>query len=545
MNYLSKKTFSKLSILSSRINSAEDLNILLKLTIESVKELIPCESAFLLLINKESDKLESYITLEKPYNSSLTKKLEMKMAEEAVKKGSSIIKNKLPGILKSLLCVPMRLKSRTIGVLEIINANKGHFDDKDKNILMFIGSITAIGINNRTLFQNLIKANEDLDNRARELNYLYKLSLLTQKYQNSNDIFDAIIKGTYKLLKAEKAYLILADDKHFRILSAIGYDKKFIDSKISLTDDGNFEYEKTKINYADQKLNISVPIIIDEEIVGMVNMSDPKGKQYFSSSDLEVLKNVGSFIAKAYKSIKLRDKVAEQNRIKKEIEIAATLQNSFLPKTIPNIDKLDIAVFNNTKLDVSGNFYDFIEIDESKLAITMCKVFSKGVPAALSVALFKNLLRGQIRNNASPKSVLSWLNNQFLGESKTTMPIQTVYCIIDTNNYVITYAYSGLGVNFYLFNSEKNKLVSLECDKQKTKHKNLNEYMKKYNKKDFLLFWTEEEYIKKSLSSYLGKSIKSNKDLNSKQLLKHILNVNTNHQHDIDQLNTILIVKSS
>ncbi len=588
MEQLNREIFTKLNILSSQINSAENLSCLLNHIMTSAKELIDCQAASLLLLDQRSEKLKFHITLGETISEVQKESIPMGtgIAGLVAQTGECIISNqahqdkrfynKIDEIThfktESLLCVPMKVKDNIIGVIEAINAEKGSFTDNDKKLLTFLANVAAIAINNRTLFRRLKNANKELDRRVKELNYLYKLSLLTKKYQDVYDIFDSIFRGLSNLLKAKKTSLLLYDsaiDK-IRIISAIGHPEKIIQSTLISPKEGITGYVfETQIpllilNINDERaLNqirekgrdyestsfISVPIVIEDDSIGVINMTDKLDNETFSSFDYQVLTNVASFIAKVYQNHKLKEIIAEQNRIKKEIEIATILQNSFLPKQLPSLQGLDIAVYKNFTSEVGGHFYDFIEIDEDKIAIALCRVSDRGIPAALSVALFKNMLRGEVRQNASPKTVINRINQQFFLDSTANMHIHALYCIIDIHNSVITYTCSGLGINFFLYKAKSNEIETLVNQNKpigETLNAEYREYMKEYQKNDLLIFSTEEEEEKVFLNiPLLEKVLLDTNKTSSEQVLEKVKNHLTTNENTVNLylLRTLLIIK--
>jgi sigma-B regulation protein RsbU (phosphoserine phosphatase) len=82
-----------------------------------------------------------------------------------------------------------------------------------------------------------------------------------------------------------------------------------------------------------------------------------------------------------------------QERVTKELEIAANIQLSFLPSTVATVQGLDLASVFLPAREVGGDFYDFIELPGSKLAIVIGDVVGKGIPAALYMALTRALIR--------------------------------------------------------------------------------------------------------------------------------------------------------
>jgi serine phosphatase RsbU (regulator of sigma subunit) len=79
--------------------------------------------------------------------------------------------------------------------------------------------------------------------------------------------------------------------------------------------------------------------------------------------------------------------------LSKEWELIAQTQRSFLPRALPKIDKLDLAVAYRPLVNVSGDYYDAIPIDESRTLLVAGDVSGKGLAAALIMGIIVNTIR--------------------------------------------------------------------------------------------------------------------------------------------------------
>ena len=79
--------------------------------------------------------------------------------------------------------------------------------------------------------------------------------------------------------------------------------------------------------------------------------------------------------------------------LSKEWELIAETQRSFLPRTLPSPAKLDLAVVYRPLVNVSGDYYDAIQIDESRTLLVVGDVSGKGLAAALIMGIIVNTVR--------------------------------------------------------------------------------------------------------------------------------------------------------
>ena len=120
-------------------------------------------------------------------------------------------------------------------------------------------------------------------------------------------------------------------------------------------------------------------------------------------------------IAFVYVAILLRKFFAEEQKrriLEKELEIAASIQRSFLPSDIKSLGGIGICSYLEPARFVGGDLYDIIQLDESAFGVFVGDVSGKGVSAALVMAQTVSLLRVVSRGSRDPAGVLSSLNDQ-------------------------------------------------------------------------------------------------------------------------------------
>jgi sigma-B regulation protein RsbU (phosphoserine phosphatase) len=88
----------------------------------------------------------------------------------------------------------------------------------------------------------------------------------------------------------------------------------------------------------------------------------------------------------------------EKERLQSEIEIAREVQNQLYPKSIPIARTLRLTAICQPARIVSGDYYDYLRIDEGRLALSMGDVAGKGISAALLMATLQSSLRAQLRS---------------------------------------------------------------------------------------------------------------------------------------------------
>ena len=135
--------------------------------------------------------------------------------------------------------------------------------------------------------------------------------------------------------------------------------------------------------------------------------------------------------------------LAQQERLKRELEIAQQVQNSFLPRRMPKVEGVDVAAMCLAAQEVGGDYYDFIELDPRRLAIVVGDVSGKGIQAAFYMTLVKGMLQALCRKNTSPAAVMRQLNSMFYDNVPRGTFISMIYGVLDVEAQTFTFARAG------------------------------------------------------------------------------------------------------
>jgi serine phosphatase RsbU (regulator of sigma subunit) len=139
----------------------------------------------------------------------------------------------------------------------------------------------------------------------------------------------------------------------------------------------------------------------------------------------------------------MREQLARQlKKINHELEMAREIQQSILPRQIPQIEGLEIAARYLPMTTVAGDFYDFLNVDEKRVGVLVADVSGHGPAAALIASMLRIALATQIENAAEPDKVLSGLNQELCGKLGHFF-VTAAYVFVDTEKCVLRYAGAG------------------------------------------------------------------------------------------------------
>lgn len=145
-----------------------------------------------------------------------------------------------------------------------------------------------------------------------------------------------------------------------------------------------------------------------------------------------------------YRDITERKRAEEARiRLQEERRMSRDIQMNFLPDTNPEIHGYDIAGKSIPAQNVGGDYYDFIRLDEHRLAIGLGDVSGHGLAASLVMANVQATIRGQALFDAEPDKCLERANTLLFRSTDARTFISLFYGILDTRNHTMRYANAG------------------------------------------------------------------------------------------------------
>jgi hypothetical protein len=136
-------------------------------------------------------------------------------------------------------------------------------------------------------------------------------------------------------------------------------------------------------------------------------------------------------------------RISERERLKKELEIAAKVQLSLLPKEEPKLPGYDISAISIPAVEAGGDYFDFVKLSGNKMGIAIGDVSGKGVGAAIYMTLTKGILQAHAEEDVSPKNVLGKVNRLLYKTIEKNSFVSMFYAILDISQHTLLYSRAG------------------------------------------------------------------------------------------------------
>ncbi len=189
---------------------------------------------------------------------------------------------------------------------------------------------------------------------------------------------------------------------------------------------------------------IVAPIISNNEVIGVFDLESDTLNAY-DLDDSSVLQLLASQVAIIIEKVELHDQLVEKKRLQAQLEIARQVQLELLPGHDPLLRNFDISAYNFSTEEVSGDYYDWVEIFDDQIGVVVADAVGKGIPAALLMAFLRASLRTGVQIGYAPHIALSKVNNLLWDSVEDNQFVTAIYGILDATNK--TFVYSNAGHN--------------------------------------------------------------------------------------------------
>jgi sigma-B regulation protein RsbU (phosphoserine phosphatase) len=223
------------------------------------------------------------------------------------------------------------------------------------------------------------------------------------------------------------------------LIGEVAETKESLFSKYALTDDNIPNNGIVPIDSL-----MAVPLIYEGNVTGVIcAINNRRKNKTFSNYQFKRFKFMASQVVLAQNFVHAYSSLAEQQRINQELNFARQLQASLLPRSFPAWGDYIINSFTRSAKEVSGDFFDFVEVDSNRLLIVVGDACGKGVPACMIMAMTRAFIRSNVPRFTTLKDMLTELNTNLYNDIDDERFITLACCLIDKKESTVEYARAG------------------------------------------------------------------------------------------------------
>jgi len=245
--------------------------------------------------------------------------------------------------------------------------------------------------------------------------------------------------------------MLLSHDENWRCILSFGIDPDNLEFTIERAKgySGLKEISRVDMDAWLQgcELDIVIPVYHKEQPLAYLFLGD-FSKEIHSEktggdspfNHLPYIQTLTNILVVAIENKKLAKENIRQVLLRHELDLAREIQSILVPSILPHTEELDISAYYLPFHEISGDYYDFIPLNESEFAFCIADVSGKGVAAALLMSNFQASLHAQIEQTSSLTELVNKLNQNVMktakGESFITFFIGKFNRVNQTLNYI-------------------------------------------------------------------------------------------------------------
>ena len=188
---------------------------------------------------------------------------------------------------------------------------------------------------------------------------------------------------------------------------------------------------------------LCAPLMIKDDCIGALELINKRsGNGLFDDQDKHFVTVLASAASLAIHNARMANRLVEQERMRKELELAREIQLSLLPDD-PSDKSFPISGMNVPALEVSGDFFDFFQRDDGLIYFNLADVSGKGMNAAMLMAKASSLLHHLAKDIDDAGELLRRVNNEMCETVTHGMFVTIVSGFIDREKRTITFSNAG------------------------------------------------------------------------------------------------------
>jgi sigma-B regulation protein RsbU (phosphoserine phosphatase) len=431
------ETLAILAEISQEINSSLDLDEVLATAAAHIKRLIDYEIFAVLLPEENTNQL--FFRFAIGHRAEVVEHWRIPVGDgiigAAASTGHSIrvadvnkdsrYLNAIDGV-RSELAVPLIVRGRVIGVLDIESNEMDYFTPDQQNILTLVAGRIGPAIENARLFENARSQAETLlvlNEVAREASSSLEVEeVLRRSAELAKRLIDYQIFSILLYDEADNVFrhgVTVKFGQRTQEKFAVPAHEGIVGAAASLrrpvvVPDVQLDPRYLMLN-PETRSELAVPMIYKDRVIAVMDLESPQ-LNYFTPDHVQVLSILAANLAVSIENAHLYERVRrDETRMERDLNAARRIQGALLPRLPGPEFGLDIAARVVSSRELSGDLYDFIRYGPQELAIAMGDVSGKGSAAALYGAVGIGTLRSLGSQKPRPANMLRAING-FLGE---------------------------------------------------------------------------------------------------------------------------------
>jgi phosphoserine phosphatase RsbU/P len=448
------------------VNATLDLDTLLRRVSELIRKVLDYEIFAILLLNEKAQDLR--IRFQVGHPPELAERMRVKVGQGvtglAAASREPVLVNdvrEIPNFIegpvgvRSELAIPLIIKNRVIGVIDIEASTPNFFTEEHRDLLTIVASRIAIGIENARLYTRVSKQAKTLvllNEISRELTSILDLDQLLKRIGDlitrviDYQMFSILLldEGGTKL--QHRFSLRFQENIHLKHDIPMGQGLVGASAETGqpiVVPDVSKDLRYISVN-PETRSELCVPLIYKDKVIGVLDLEHTR-RGYFTEDHMRTISTLAAQIAIAIENARLYEQISRQEkRLEQDLLLARELQYRLLPNCCPILQRAELAAKFTPARAIGGDLYDFISYSGGQTAVAIGDVSGKGAPAAIYAALVSGIIRSHAAEEPGAAHMLEAINLSLAERPIEAQYVSIIYAVWDDAQRILQIANSGL-----------------------------------------------------------------------------------------------------
>ncbi len=307
------------------------------------------------------------------------------------------------------------------------------------------------------------EAQLSLRQRLMELGALYRLSSMVVETEDVDQLLAVALELAIDVLRADAGSIGLIEEHHDHLVikATRGLSERWVDYSSRLSHGGLLRQAALRgeivcvEDLATDEANVDPDRVREEGLcslfstglmyqgraIGLIRLYS-RTPRWFTLAERGLLRSIADQSAAAVINARLKKLREEDERVRRQMRLAADVQRRMLPRASPDLPTLDVAARYVPSFELGGDFYDLIQLGPS-LGLVVGDVVGKGVAAALLMSAVRASLRAHAQDVYDIDEVIARVNAALTVDTRDNEFATLWYGIIDPGTMDVTYCNAG------------------------------------------------------------------------------------------------------
>jgi sigma-B regulation protein RsbU (phosphoserine phosphatase) len=294
--------------------------------------------------------------------------------------------------------------------------------------------------------------------RQAELNSLLEVTQAINSNSSSHVLFEMLRMVLKVHLKIGKMRLMIKEGEHFYCAAKFGgvYESESELQEIchNLDHLKDIRALSDPYNILLSSYDFSVPVLHKDNMLAFVLIGDCNMDPEFHENDLNFVQTLINVIVVALENKKLFKERMHRELLQRDIKLAIEVQNMLVPLHMPNDNSFEIGALYLPSQNISGDYFDFIRLNDHEFLWCIADVSGKGVAAALLMATLQATIRAAVSADCDLVDVVTRLNHVIVSNTNGERFITLFLAKYDQENREMQYINAGHHPSVLLMNDE-------------------------------------------------------------------------------------------